>query len=87
MSHPSRSVRQVGWFLAADLALILFLVVFGLLLHAVKIPVEGHPFLTDMFGQHGLFFNFLLPLAVLSLIPLSVIWVIAWVVARFRKAD
>jgi len=29
-----------------------------------------------MFGQHGLFFNFLLPLAVLSLIPLSVIWVI-----------
>jgi hypothetical protein len=61
MSHPSRSVRQIGWFLAADLALILFLIVFGLLLHAVKIPVEGHPFLTDMFGQHGLFFNFLLP--------------------------
>ena len=87
MSRPSRSVRQIGWFLAADLALILFLIVFGLLLHAMKISVESHPFLTDMFGQHGLFFNFLLPFAVLALIPLSIIWVVAWVIARLRKTD
>ena len=87
MKRPSRSVRQIGWFLAGDLALILFLILFGLVLNAIKIPVEGHPFLTDIFGQHGLFFNFLLPLAVFSLIPLSVIWVIAWVVARLRKTD
>jgi len=53
----------------------------------MKIPVEGHPFLTDMFGQHGLFFNFLLPFAVLTLIPLSIIWIIAWVIARLRKTD
>jgi hypothetical protein len=87
MSRPSRSVRQIGWLLAANLALILFLIVFGLLLHAMKISVEGHPFLTDMFGQHGLFFNFLLPFAVLTLIPLSIIWVVAWVIARLRKPD
>jgi hypothetical protein len=87
MSHASGSVRKIGWFLAGDVALILFLILFGLALRAIKIPIEGHPFLADMFGQHGLVFNFVLPLAVYSLVPLAIIWVIAWVVAGLRKTD
>jgi hypothetical protein len=84
MSQALRSVRKIGWFLAGDVALILFLITFGLVLRAMKIPIEGHPFLADMFGQHGLLFNFVLPLAVYLLIPVAVIWVIAWVVAALR---
>jgi hypothetical protein len=85
MSKPSRSVRQIGWLLAGDVALILFLFVFGVLLRAMKIPVKRHPFLADMLGQHGLVFNFLLPLAIYSLIPVAVLWLIAWTVTALRK--
>src|SRR5258708_3718955 len=87
MSHRSRAVRKIGWFLAGDVALILFLFVFGVLLRAMKIPVEGHPFLTTVLGQHGLVSNFVLPLAVYSLIPVAVIWVIAWVVSGFMPTN
>jgi hypothetical protein len=70
----SRSVRKIGWFVAGDVALIL-------------IPIEGHPFLADILGAHGLVFGFVLPLAVYLLVPAVVIWIIVWVVANFRKTD
>ena len=84
MSQASRSVRKIGWFLAANVALVLLLFTFGLVLRAMKIPVKGHPFLADIFGQHGLLFNFVLPLAVYLLIPVAVIGVVVWVVAALR---
>ena len=82
----SRSVRQIGWLVAADIALILFLFAFGLALSAMKIPMEGHPFLTDMLGAHGLIFGVVLPLAIYLLIPAVAIWIIAWIVSSLRKA-
>jgi uncharacterized membrane protein YjfL (UPF0719 family) len=87
MSHRSRFVRKIGWFLVGDVALILFLFVFGVLLRAMRIPVDRHPFLTEMLGQHGVVFNFVLPLAFYSLIPVTVIWVIAWIVSRFMPKN
>ncbi len=68
--------RKIGWFVAGDIALILFLFAFGLVLSAMKIPIEGHPFLTDIFGAHGLIFGVVLPVAVHLLIPAVVIWII-----------
>jgi len=38
--------------------------------------MEGHPFLTIMFGQRGLVFNLVLPPAIYSLIPVAVIWLL-----------
>jgi hypothetical protein len=81
----SRPVRKIGWFVAGDIALILFLFAFGVVLRAMK--MEGHPFLTDMLGAHGLIAGVVLPLAIYLLVPAIVIWVIAWVVATFRKPD
>ena len=80
-------MRKIGWFLVGDVALILFLFLFGLLLRAMRIPVDGHPLFTAMLGQHGVVFNFVLPLAFYSLIPIAVIWVIAWVVSRFMPKN
>ena len=59
----SRLVRQIGWLVAADIALILLLFAFGLALSAMKIPMEGHPFLTNMLAAHGVIFGVVLPLA------------------------
>lgn len=83
----SRSVRKIGWFVAGDIALILILFALGLVLSEMKIPVEGHPFLADVLGAHGLIFGVVLPLAVYLLVTAVVIWIIAWVVANFRKTD
>jgi hypothetical protein len=83
----SRSVRKIGWLVAGDIALILILFAFGLVLSAMKIPIEGHPFLADILGAHGLIFGVVLPLAVYLLVPAVVIWIFAWVVANFRKSD
>lgn len=74
----SQVVRTIGWVVAGDVALILFLFAAGLLLNVMKIPAHG--LFMDMFGAHGLLFGFLLPLAVYSLIPTILIWFIAWVV-------
>jgi hypothetical protein len=84
----SRSVRKIGWFVAGDIALILVLFAFGsVLLPAMKISRDGHPFLTDMLGEHGLLFGIVLPLAIYLLIPVTVIWFIAWIVAILRKTN
>jgi uncharacterized membrane protein YjfL (UPF0719 family) len=83
----SRSVRKIGWFVVGDIAVILFLFAFGLVLRVMKIPIEGHPFLAVMFGGHGLVFGLVLPLAIYLLIPVAVIWFIAWVVVALRKPD
>jgi hypothetical protein len=83
----SPSVRKIGWFVAGDLALILFLFAFGLALDALKIPAEGHLFLTGVFGPHGLIASTVLPLAIYLLVPAIVIWIIAWVVTTFKKTN
>jgi len=49
--------------------------------------MEGHPFLTILFGQQGLVFNLALPLAIYSLIPAAVICCVAWVIAGLRKTE
>jgi hypothetical protein len=72
----SKLVRTIGWFVVGDAALILFLIAFGLLIHAMKIPAQG--FFKDTLSIHGPFFGFLLPLALYSLIPAVLIWFIAW---------
>jgi hypothetical protein len=79
----SQVVRTIGWVVAGDVALILFLFTFGLLLNVIKIPAHG--LFMDMFGAHGLLFGFLLPLAVYSLIPTVLIWFIACVVAVLQE--
>lgn len=83
----SRSVRKIGWFVAGNIALILILFALGLVLSATKIPIEGHPFLAVILGGHGLVFGVVLPLAVYLLVPTILVWIIAWVVANFRKTD
>ncbi len=83
----SRSVRKIGWFVAGDIALILLLSAFGLVLDALKIPMDGHPFITDTLGPHGLVFNLVLPLAMYILVPAIAIWIVAWIVTISRKTN
>jgi hypothetical protein len=49
----SRPVRKIGWFVAGDIALILILFAFGLVLSAMKIPIEGHPILAGISNENG----------------------------------
>jgi len=49
----------------------------GLLLAAMKIPIEGHPVVSILFGRHGFLFGLVVPLLLYSLVPLVVVSAVA----------
>ena len=75
---------MIGWILLGDVILILVITGFGLLLSAMKIPIEGNPMLALFLGEHGLLFNLGLGALIVGLIPLLILWVIALIFAYFK---
>ena len=82
----SSAVRTVGWIVVADIVLVLFLVALGLGIAELKIPA-GDGLFTTFFGSHGILFNFLLPLAIYSAVPLIIVWLIVWLISELRRPD
>lgn len=77
--------RKIGRFIIADIVLIVALIAFGMGLTLLRIPVNGHEALADLFGQHGILFGMILPVLIYLLIPAIAIWIVALVIAAFRQ--
>ena len=75
----------MGRIVLADVCLALLIAGLGLLLAAMKIPMEGHPVLFMLFGGHGLLFGLVLPLLLYSLVPLAAVWAVAAIMVSRNK--
>jgi len=74
----ARSVSGIlGRIVLTDVFLASLIAGLGLLLAAMKIPIEGHPVLSILFGRHGFLFGLVLPLLLDSLVPLVVVSAVA----------
>jgi len=82
MSSPA---RKIGRFIVVDIVLVLALIAFGMALRLLKIPINGHELLANLFGQHGILFGMILPMLVYLLIPATAVWIIALVIAAFKE--